>query len=136
MSRSGSLLVYDWRGVAATAKQAMHDFVAKCLDKEAMARLDAADLLKHPFIKRAKDERYLAQRLLGHPMLKPSRSFFMARHASGSPDNTTVRTSISKFPTRFRWTANSHPEGIGLIIGTRLLAVCSSGVSKSSCDAS
>ncbi|BDA47110.1 probable serine/threonine-protein kinase OSR1 at N-terminal half [Coccomyxa sp. Obi] len=76
--------------------QAMHDFVAKCLDKEAMARLGAAELLKHPFIKRAKDERYLAQRLLGQATLKASRSFFMARHASGSPDNTLVTTRHSK----------------------------------------
>lgn len=75
--------------------QAMHEFVAKCLDKEAMARSGAAELLKHPFIKRAKDERFLAQRLLGQATLKASRSFFMTRHASGSPDNTMVRMGTS-----------------------------------------
>jgi hypothetical protein len=68
----------------------MHDFVAKCLDKDAMARLGAGELLKHPFLKRAKDECFLAQRLLGRAMLKPSRSAFHMRHSGHSPDSTLV----------------------------------------------
>ncbi|EIE21776.1 kinase-like protein, partial [Coccomyxa subellipsoidea C-169] len=72
--------------------QAMHDFVAKCLDKDAMARSGAAELLKHPFLKRAKDERFLAQRLLGRAMLKPSRSAFHMRNSNTSLDSTLVQS--------------------------------------------
>ncbi len=70
----------------------MHDFVAKCLDKDAMARSGAGELLKHPFLKRAKDERFLAQRLLGRSMLKPSRSAFHMRNSNTSLDSTLVQS--------------------------------------------
>lgn len=80
------------------AMQAMHDFVAKCLDKDAMARSGAADLLKHPFLKRAKDESFLAQLLLGRGgVLKTSRTFHartLHTRASGSPPNTRVRLAF------------------------------------------
>ena len=52
---------------AACAGQAMHDFVAKCLNKDPAARMSASELLRHPFLAHAKDERYLAQYLLGGP---------------------------------------------------------------------
>lgn len=77
----------------ACVGQAMHEFVAKCLDKDAMARSGAGELLKHPFLRRARDERFLAQHLLGLGTLKPSRSAFHIRSGGGgsSPDSTQVR---------------------------------------------
>ena len=45
--------------------QAMHDFTARCLDKNPSARMTPGELLKHPFLERAQDNVYLAHRLLG-----------------------------------------------------------------------
>jgi serine/threonine protein kinase len=66
----------------------MHDFVAKCLDKDAMARSGAEELLKHPFLKHAREEGYLAQQLLGNAVLRAPSS--VRPHANASPVHTLV----------------------------------------------
>ncbi len=43
----------------------MHDFTARCLDKNPSARMTPGELLKHPFLERSRDNVYLAHRLLG-----------------------------------------------------------------------
>ena len=45
--------------------QAMHDFTARCLERNAGARPTPAQLLKHPFLERVRDISYLARALLG-----------------------------------------------------------------------
>ena len=67
-------------------EQAMHDFVARCLHKDADARGSASELLQHPFLKRARGERYLAQRLLGMEgaALMTARSFLLGAPSDGS----------------------------------------------------
>ena len=85
-ARSRNPVVLHVRG------QAMHDFVAKCLNKDPAGRLSASELLRHPFLAHAKDERYLAQHLLGPPgpaaAAKPARTL-LSRMPGG--DTALVR---------------------------------------------
>ena len=73
----------------------MHDFVAHCLAKDADARVSATELLKHPFLKGARDERYLAQHLLGMggASLKTARSFLL-----GAPSGSTSHVRAAAYP--------------------------------------
>lgn len=72
----------------------MHDFTAHCLDKNPNARLSPAELLKHPFLERARDNVYMAHRLLGaapQQQLRSTRSF--AVFSDGTPRASEVRAS-------------------------------------------
>ena len=66
--------------------QAMHDFTARCLDKNPSARMTPGELLKHPFLERARDNVYLAHRLLG---AAPQQQLRSTRRSSDSlaPDS-------------------------------------------------
>ena len=59
---------------AASLRAQAAQFVALCVCKDADRRPSAAALLKHVFLRQARDKRWLAQRLLGP-----------ARHKTGSP---------------------------------------------------
>ena len=61
--------------------QAMHDFTARCLERNAGARPTPAQLLKHPFLERVRDISYLARALLGGALQQPmpsSKSFVLS----------------------------------------------------------
>ena len=61
--------------------QAMHEFTARCLERHAGARPTPAQLLKHPFLERARDVSYLARALPGGALQQPmpsSKSFVLS----------------------------------------------------------
>ena len=61
--------------------QAMHDFTARCLERNAGARPTPAQLLAHPFLERVRDVSYLARALLGGALQQPmpsSKSFALS----------------------------------------------------------
>ena len=69
----------------------MHDFTARCLNKNANARPTAGELLKHPFLEKAHDNVYLARRLLGsapQQQLRSTKSF--AQSSDGDPHTSEV----------------------------------------------
>ncbi len=68
--------------------QAMHDFTARCLDKNPGARLRPGELLQHPFLERARDNVYLAHRLLG---AAPQQQLRATRRSSDSIAASEVR---------------------------------------------
>jgi len=81
----------------------MHDFTAHCLDKNPNARLSPAELLKHPFLERARDNIYMAHRLLGaapQQQLRSTRSF--AVFSDGTPRASEVRASTVMADTGVR----------------------------------
>ncbi|CAK0785221.1 hypothetical protein CVIRNUC_008427 [Coccomyxa viridis] len=79
-----------------TYSKAMHDFTARCLERNAGARPTPAQLLKHPFLERVRDISYLARALLGGALQQPmpsSKSFVLSSDGTqaspgGSPSST------------------------------------------------
>ena len=95
---------------AACAGQAMHDFVAKCLNKDPTGRLSASELLRHPFLAHAKDERYLAHHLLGpSPAALKSARTILSRMPGG--DTALVRRRSPTSGSSF-FMAQATPESI------------------------
>ena len=72
--------------------QAMHDFTGRCLDKNPGARLSPGELLQHPFLERARDNVYLAHRLLG---AAPQQQLRATRRSSDSVAASDVRNSTT-----------------------------------------
>lgn len=97
------------RALLHAAGQAMHDFVAKCLNKDPAARMSAAELLRHPFLAHAKDERYLAHHLLGpSPVAPKSARTILSRMPGG--DTALVRCCMSPPGDSFFCLAQASPE--------------------------
>ena len=67
----------------------MHEFTARCLERNAGARPTPAQLLRHAFLERARDISYLARALLGGALQQPmpsSKSFVLSSDgAQASP---------------------------------------------------
>ena len=76
----------------ASIGQAMHDLIARCLDKNPTARLSPAELLRHPFLERARDNVYLAHRLLG---AAPQQQLRATRRSSDSLAASDVSGAVA-----------------------------------------
>lgn len=80
--------------------QAMHDFTARCLERNAGARPTPAQLLKHPFLERVRDISYLARALLGGALQQPmpsSKSFVLSSDGTqASPVSETSPFMVSQ----------------------------------------
>ncbi len=91
-SAGGVHLREHWSRALVLTLQAMHDFTARCLDKNANARPTAGELLKHQFLEKALDNVYLARRLLGSALqqqLRSAKSF--AQSSDDDPHASEVR---------------------------------------------
>ena len=89
--------------------QAMHDFVGRCLDKNPNARMRPGELLQHPFLERARDNVYLAHRLLG---AAPQQQLRAPRMSS---DSQPTASEVSALPAKngkgiYDISLQCHPE--------------------------
>lgn len=77
----------------------MHDFTARCLGKNPNARSTPGDLLKHPFLERARDSTYLSHRLLGAAPQSQLRSAMSFKQSSdGTPHASEVTAGARSSP--------------------------------------
>lgn len=94
------VLMLDLADECCDGAQAMHDFTARCLERNAGARPTPAQLLKHPFLERVRDISYLARALLGGALQQPmpsSKSFVLSSDGTqASPVSKTSPFMVSQ----------------------------------------